>query len=196
MLSRFERREEREKTLEQLVEVPLSPRVYENGCEPASHALHSRLGREMLADQIEDTLYIEDDVDIDPENMRWAITQCADFVIYFYLPSSRYYPAPLRRRVDKGEPVKRGLYPVVSPRQPFGSQAFYLPQWVVEGVIQPGEWWRPPGGSDLVVKDYLAAVGHRPMSAVPNSVQHRSPRGCTPTTQPHYSRSFELEWHA
>lgn len=193
MLSRIERRDERGKTLASLAACEIHPEVYENGGEPASHALHARKSREMLAGSLEDTLYVEDDVDVDVENMRWALEQCGDSVVYFYLPASRYYPAPLRRLVDRGAPVRRGLYPIVAPRRLFGSQAFYLPRWAVEGVVRDGEWRSCPGGFDLVLKDYLSAVGHRPLAAVPNPVQHRSPKGCTPTTRPHFSRSFGLD---
>lgn len=199
MVSRTERRDEREKTLGLLRSCEVTPLVFENGesGEPASHAMHAEVSRGALETTRGPLLFVEDDVDVDPDLLSWTLREflrAGDRIVYLYVPASRYYPAEIQRAIEEGDPVQRGLYPMVYPGGIFGSQAFCLPESVRAEIVEEGPWWRIRGGFDLVLREYMRSALHRPLVAVPNPIQHRAPKGCTLTTRPHFSRTYGLDW--
>lgn len=149
-----------------------------------------------------DLLFCEDDIDLAPDFPRFLeLARRERRVTYFYLHDVGHYMAhrygvPLTHAIQRGDPIRAGLYELKTARNLSGSQCIYLPLEALQAapvhVFAAGN--RP---MDIWLSQWLHDDGITPLVALPHPVQHRQVR--VARVKPNqlnpdkYSRSFHLE---
>lgn len=208
VISCRQRSRARAETIPQLEAAGLNPVAFLSPCDeqqPAGgrgNALVSSQALRAALESASDLLFCEDDIDLAPDFPRFLqMAQEARRVTYFYLHDVGHYMAhryglPMTHAIQRGDPIRAGLYELKTARNLSGSQCIYLPLEALKAapvhVFQAGN--RP---MDIWLSQWLHSDGITPLVALPHPVQHRQVR--VARVKPNqmnpdkYSRSFELE---
>lgn len=190
------RDEVRARTLQDFARFGIEPLVSRQEKKPS--ALHNRLNARAAIGLARPfagpVLFCEDDLILADTLPQWLEhCQRINRVAYLYVSKDRHYPAHLQAQIARGQELEPGLYELALPERIYGSQCIYLPQYVLEGM------WRDKlftalepyiGPFDHYLRGYLQRIGHRPLCAAPNCVQHQAPPRLVRQANPHTSTTF------
>lgn len=190
MISVVGREDVRQRTINQLL--PLQPMVFvqdmplgkDNHCANVRAALKWGIATEM-----QHILFLEDDLDFAPTFVTALTVACQSSypIVSFYAPGTRFYPAAVRRQIERGD-YQPGLYPPINRSAWFGSQALLLRRDVAKLCIEQYQ--------DMWLDLRLQKLTDYPMAIyVPNPVQHYGyhlKSTWSGNGKPHYSRSYQL----
>jgi len=182
MVSCKQRQESRNVTLTQFQALGLQPTVFQSDCEPASiQQLNSTALKAMqyAAFVGEDTLYIEDDIDLNAERFKWALENRLDAVTYYYLNDfdyrlKRHYGNELADKIKKKKHIPLNNYEIHEKFELFGTQCVLIPARLLSKMTailkddsQPMNPW------DGRLLNWLQGNEERAYCVLPHPVQHR-----------------------
>lgn len=195
LISCEQRREYRERTLEQLASVGIAPQLFISPCQPPSQSEQRRNSRLALAHAGDDDMvFFEDDILVNdrlPKFIELAVR--SQEIVHFYLAGTRFLSKPNQQLVAQGRPMRPGLYPIQHARGHFGTQATYLPPGLAKQLLDT-PYWQVSMPFDIALRTYARKAERRMLAALPNPVQHQGPPNLVAPTarKPHKSLTFEL----
>ena len=150
-------------------------------------------------------LFVEDDVTPAPTFLDWlAVAEHYQRVCYFYVVYHYFYPDGIGRLIQQQngdntdppkQPIPPGLYQIARAERLWGTQCVYIPQDIVQQLnadIRLFSDERSYGPFDVHLRNFLAEIGHKPVVAAPNPVQHRGPPSLVnPKRGAHHSPTFD-----
>jgi hypothetical protein len=186
MISCEQRVEARAMTIPQFERLGFTVKVALSPCRPASpvqngiastHALHEAYA------EGKHCLFLEDDIDVDGDLFLHFLQRAIDrdAVTYFYNHDKEqlmqsYYGEVLAKRIMRGLPIRRDLYPVKHTRQFLNAQAIFLPYWFYAPIVESGRLQSSRTSFDVFLGRYLEVMGETAYVALPNPVWHRHDR--------------------
>lgn len=187
MVTCKQRTEARAITLPQFHALGYHPIVFESACEPASIQQLNETATKAIkyaADAGTHMLYIEDDIDLNPELFPWAIELCKqiDSVTYLYLNDFTYrlrphYGPKVRTLIEKKKPIPRGAYEIKERLALFGTQCVFIPARLMPAMVNvienddPKQYMNPWDGR--LLEWTRAARREKIYSILTHPVQHR-----------------------
>ena len=206
MISCQQRTEARALTIPQFEDIGIPVWVSLSPCSPAGPTQNNIASVAALHHAYEEgkhCLFLEDDVDINPPMFAWALSEAVlrDRVTYFYLHDKEavvrpHYGDALAERIMRRLPIRRGLYPIQTLQQVYGTQAVFIPYWFLEPMVRSGALQAAGGSFDVFLMRYCITTRHRPLVALPHPVFHRHDRTARVGSGAgeKFTRSFTLPW--
>lgn len=199
----------RSRTIPQLRGAGLDPIVFLSPCDPAGPEQNRLVALEAMRHAAAiglPTLYVEDDIDVDPILFPWALELATrlDAVTYLYLNDA---PARLRlhfgnevtQAIMDGGMLTRGAYAIRTRAALFGTQAVMIPSRLLSAMVEiledtSGRSWRQPWDGRL--HTWLKRHHEeRVFSILPHPVQHRQDRtGRMESRTVMRSMSYGMSW--
>lgn len=212
MVTCKQRTEARSITLPQFHAVGLRPIVFESACEPASVMQLNETAERAIrfaARVGEGMLYIEDDIDLNPELFLWAVDKCESLnaVTYFYLNDFNYcitqhYGSELVKAIKNKESIRRDAYPIHQRFKLYGTQCVFIPARLLPTMIQVVSQYdrrRPHDNAwDNRLQQWLIKnQKEKVFTILPHPVQHRQAIAGWEDRWRNEMRSmsYDLPWH-
>jgi len=182
MISCKQREQARNETLTQFQALGIQPIVFQSNCEPASIQQLNATALEAIqyaAAAGKDMLFIEDDIDVNPERLKWALDNRKDAVTYLYLNDfdyrlNKHYGPELAKRIRKQEPIELGYYEIKEKFELFGTQCVLIPARLLQtmtAILKDGS--QPMNPWDGRLLNWLQKSNERVYCVLPHPVQHR-----------------------
>lgn len=196
-------------TIPQFEALGIKPKVFLSPCSPAGPEQNRAVALQAIryaAKRKKTTLYIEDDINIDPILFPWALDLATslDAVTYLYLNDTparmrQHYGRQIAKVVEQQSTIVRGAYAIRKPAALFGTQAVLIPARLMPEMIEilennAGSRTRMPWDGRL--HTWVRANRHeRVYSILPHPVQHRQDRTGRPEAN-HVMRSmsYGIPW--
>ncbi len=200
----------RARTLPQLHAAGLNPIVFLSPCDPAGPEQNRLVALDAMRHATGiglPTLYVEDDIDVDPVLFPWAIdlAERLDAVTYLYLNDQPtrlrlHFGNDVTQTITEGGMLTRGAYAIRTRAALFGTQAVLIPARLLGTMVElledttSSRSWRQPWDGRLHL--WLRKnPQERVFSILPHPVQHRQDRtGRNETRTVMRSMSFGMSW--
>lgn len=206
MISCEQRIEARAQTIPQFERIGIQVAISLSPCKPAGPAQNcvaSVNALHMAYVEGKHCLFLEDDIDIDPNLFQYFLNRAieADKVTYFYAHDKEhlvesYYGKTLADRIMRKLPIRRDLYPVLNTREFLNAQAIFLPYWFYAPLVERARVQASRTSFDIFLGAYLETVGEQALVALPHPVWHRHDRTARVGmgAAGKQSHSFGLSW--
>jgi hypothetical protein len=199
----------RARTIPQLRAAGLDPLIFLSPCDPAGPEQNRAVAHAAITHATalnQPTLYVEDDIDLDPLLFRWALDLAVrvDAVTYLYLNDTparlrEHFGREIERSITNEETIVRGAYAIRERAALFGTQAVVIPARLLptmSSILEPDAGARRRMPWDGRLHTWLREHrDERTFSILPHPVQHRQDRtGREPSTRVMKSMSFGMRW--
>lgn len=193
-----ERLMQREETVSQWQRLGIRPRIALTPADlPRSPTTHGLVCRQAIRQAHRDhpdrpIILCEDDVTLSSLlggelDRLQEISRGEGKVITLYLPGRQFYPARIRRLIERQRDFPLLLARVRDLRHWFGSQCLILPPRVAAAMDE----LEGTDGFDGLLRAWLLVRREDMLATVPNLAQHRSPPSVTSRRyRPHWSVSY------